>query len=338
MTVPYVDTNFDWPKNSDTPTVFSGKAETAGSKLNPWGEQLNDLGDYVNARADDAETSATQADEHAQAAAERLADVQTAAAGAFAAAAYKGEWSTLVGPLAVPATVTHQGRLWYLKQALADVSTQPPALGSTYWGEVARNEYTILPAPAGNTAAADRVLYRMTTGTSVLVLPASPWHGMTVAAVNTSGTLTPTINRNGKTICGDAENYIMNQLGWQIALQYDAPSGDWVWVGGVTAYTEKVVWELPGSDMTPQVTSTNAAAVNGANHVLTTPGITLTAPDPPTDKFRFGFTNATAMDVYVAWGSKTIKGVAPSPTSMVIPSRGSAVVEWSASANTWVEQ
>ncbi|ARU04691.1 hypothetical protein CCO03_08385 [Comamonas serinivorans] len=83
------------------------------------------------------------------AAAERLADVQTAAAGAFAAAAYKGEWSTLVGPLAVPATVTHQGRLWYLKQALADVSTQPPCARLHVLGEVARNEYTILPAQQG---------------------------------------------------------------------------------------------------------------------------------------------------------------------------------------------
>ncbi|ULR87372.1 hypothetical protein [Comamonas sp. B21-038] len=217
--------------------TFNVTAETFTTNMPPWGadvkavaESAKTNAEYSNQRANDSNTSA-------EAAAARLVDVQTAANGAFAAANYKGEWSTLSGALNVPATVTHQGRLWYLKLNLANVTTQAPALGSTYWGEVSRNDFTVLPCPAGTTNAADRGLYRMTSSTSVLLLPAAPWHGMVVAAANVSGTLTPVISRNGKTICGDAENFTMNVLGFQIVLQYDSISGDWMRVSGLTAFT-----------------------------------------------------------------------------------------------------
>ncbi|MCD2164278.1 hypothetical protein [Comamonas koreensis] len=225
------------PNNNMDEATFNVTAENFTTQMAPWGgdvkavaESAKTNAEYSNQRANDSNTSA-------EAAAARLVDVQTAANGAFAAANYKGEWSTLTGALAVPATVTHLGRLWYLKLNLANVTTQAPALGSTYWGEVSRNDFTVLPCPAGTTNAADRGLYRMTAATSVLLLPAAPWHGMVVAAANVSGTLTPVISRNGKTICGDAENFTMNALGFQIVLQYDSLSGDWVGVPGLTAFT-----------------------------------------------------------------------------------------------------
>jgi len=191
----------------------------------------------VENNANLSEQQAGEASQAAQAAAATLIDVRTAANGAFAAASYKGDWMNLTGALNVPATVTHLGRLWYLKLNLANVTSQAPALGSTYWGEVSRNDFTVLACPAGTTVAADRGMYRMSSGSSVLQLPASPFHGMVVAAVNVSGTLTPYIQRNGKTICGDAEDYVMNVLNWQIMLQYDSASNDWVRISGVTAYT-----------------------------------------------------------------------------------------------------
>ena len=225
------------PNNNMDEATFNVTAENFTTQMAPWGGDLKSVADsaktnaeYSNQRANDSNTSA-------EAAAARLIDVQTAANGAFAAANYKGEWSTLSGALNVPATVTHQGRLWYLKLNLANVASQAPALGSTYWGEVSRNDFTVLPCPAGTTNAADRGLYRMTSSTSVLLLPAAPWHGMVVAAANVSGTLTPVISRNGKTICGDAENFTMNVLGFQIVLQYDSISGDWMRVSGLTAFT-----------------------------------------------------------------------------------------------------
>jgi len=225
------------PNNNMDEATFNVTAENFTTQMAPWGgdvkavaESAKTNAEYSNQRANDSNTSA-------ETAAARLVDVQTAANGAFAAANYKGEWSTLTGTLNVPATVTHLGRLWYLKLNLANVTTQAPALGSTYWGEVSRNDFTVLPCPAGTTNAADRGLYRMTAATSVLLLPAAPWHGMVVAAANVSGTLTPVISRNGKTICGDAENFTMNVLGFQIVLQYDSLSGDWVAVSGLTAFT-----------------------------------------------------------------------------------------------------
>lgn len=225
------------PNNNMDEATFNVTAENFTTQMAPWGGDVKAVADSAKTNAEYSNERAVNANTSAETAAARLVDVQTAANGAFAAANYKGEWSTLTGALNVPATVTHLGRLWYLKLNLANVTTQAPALGSTYWGEVSRNDFTVLPCPAGTTNAADRGLYRMTSSASVLLLPAAPWHGMVVAAANVSGTLTPVISRNGKTICGDAEDYLMNMLGWQIVLQYDSVSGDWIRVSGVTAFT-----------------------------------------------------------------------------------------------------
>lgn len=225
------------PNNNMDEATFNVTAENFTTQMAPWGGDVKAVADSAKTNAEYSNQRANDSNASAEAAAARLIDVQTAANGALAAANYKGEWSTLTGALAVPATVTHLGRLWYLKLNLANVTTQAPALGSTYWGEVSRNDFTILPCPAGTTNAADRGLYRMTSSTSVLLLPAAPWHGMVVAAANVSGTLTPVISRNGKTICGDAENFTMNVLGFQIVLQHDSISGDWMRVSGLTAFT-----------------------------------------------------------------------------------------------------
>gem|GEM_PF-2060132 len=236
--VPPIDPQLPPFPGPNTPeSAYDDMAFDWGSAMPGFGNRIAAIGQNVYNNAEEARLKALAAEGSAEAAAARLVDVQTAANGAFAAANYKGEWSTLSGALNVPATVTHQGRLWYLKLNLANVTTQAPALGSTYWGEVSRNDFTVLPCPAGTTNAADRGLYRMTSSTSVLLLPAAPWHGMVVAAANVSGTLTPVISRNGKTICGDAENFTMNVLGFQIVLQYDSISGDWMRVSGLTAFT-----------------------------------------------------------------------------------------------------
>ncbi|MEJ5031967.1 hypothetical protein WH303_22665 [Comamonas sp. MYb69] len=236
--VPPIDPQLPPFPGPNTPeSAYDDMAFDWGTAVPGHGNRIAAIGQNVYDNAVEALQSAEDAADFAQDAADQLVLVQTAANGAFAAANYKGDWVGLSGALAVPATVTHLGRLWYLKSNLANVASQTPALGSTYWGEVSRNDFTVLPCPAGSTNAADRGMYRMTAATSVLVLPAAPFHGMVVAAVNVSGTLTPYIQRNGKTICGDAEDYVMNQLGWQIVLQYDSTSGDWLRVSGFTAFT-----------------------------------------------------------------------------------------------------
>jgi microcystin-dependent protein len=55
-----------------------------------------------------------------------------AAATAAAAAAYKGPWSSLSGPLAIPATVSYSGKLYVLLSNLADVTTKVPGVASEW--------------------------------------------------------------------------------------------------------------------------------------------------------------------------------------------------------------
>ena len=231
-----ITTIFDWPLNSDTPAEFSEKAADAGSKLNPFGAEVNDVAIYVNERADAAYWSAEAASNSALDAASRVTDVNAAAQGAFAAANMLGEWVSLTGAVTPPASVSHQGRLWYLRQPLANVASQEPGLGSAYWGDAGLNQWNPVTIGAGITVAVDGTFYRMAHPGAVLQLPANPKHTMRVGAVNVSPALTPYLDRNGKTIDGDAENYLLNLLGARIMLVYDANAGDWVAVDGITAF------------------------------------------------------------------------------------------------------
>lgn len=230
IVVPVNPTPLPTPPSTSDPVNFDPRADAFLGGLPTFQTQTNALADATYQNALESQTQAGIATTQAS-------NASASASAAQAVSNYKGEWSTLSGALNPPATVSHQGRLWYLKQTLANVASQAPALGSAYWGEVGKNQFITYVAPAGNTNAVDQGLYVMTAASSVLVLPANPQDGMIVAAVNTSGTLTPFINRNGKTILGDAENFTMNVLNFQIVLQYYAAQNNWVQVMGVTAYT-----------------------------------------------------------------------------------------------------
>lgn len=49
---------------------------------------------------------------------------------AAAAGAFKGRWVDLTGPIAVPASVAHNGKFWALLADLADVTTNEPGVGA----------------------------------------------------------------------------------------------------------------------------------------------------------------------------------------------------------------
>lgn len=61
-----------------------------------------------------------------------LNDVATAASGALAASHYKGAWATLTGPLAIPATVVHNGSLYMLLESVADVTAEVPGVSAKW--------------------------------------------------------------------------------------------------------------------------------------------------------------------------------------------------------------
>lgn len=56
----------------------------------------------------------------------------SSAAAATGAANFAGEWDDLTGPLAIPASVSHNSRVWLLLQDLADVTAEEPEEGA-FW-------------------------------------------------------------------------------------------------------------------------------------------------------------------------------------------------------------
>lgn len=82
-------------------------------------------------------TELTQQAEAVIAEAQEAADDAVAAAITAAAAAnYIGEWSSLTGAAAIGVSVSHAGKRWLLKQALADITTVTPGTDFTYWQEI----------------------------------------------------------------------------------------------------------------------------------------------------------------------------------------------------------
>lgn len=87
--------------------------------------QMNALASNVNNNAGEAVTAASTATEQAVAA-------SAAASVALGAANFKGEWSTLTGPLNTPASVRHSGRNWLLLSNLADVTAAVPGVSASW--------------------------------------------------------------------------------------------------------------------------------------------------------------------------------------------------------------
>jgi hypothetical protein len=104
------------PLISDDPATFNTKAFAWVGALDTFTTEANALGNQVDA---DAAQVASDADESA-----------ASSAAAVAAANYKGEWSTLTGALAIPASVSHNGAVWVLTVSLADVTADEPGAGS----------------------------------------------------------------------------------------------------------------------------------------------------------------------------------------------------------------
>lgn len=78
----------------------------------------------------------------------------------------------------------------------------------------------------------------------------------------------------------------------------------------------------------------NATAIAGLHYSLAAPGITLQMPAAPVAGDCIAFTNASAQPVYVNWGGRTVKGIAPQPQAMLLPTTGHAAVVFD--GQTWL--
>lgn len=76
-----------------------------------------------------------------------------ASAAAIAAANYKGLWSTLSGPLAIPATVVHSGTRWMLTESVADVTVEVPGVSVKWLSLTATQTYELISTTSASAAA-----------------------------------------------------------------------------------------------------------------------------------------------------------------------------------------
>lgn len=113
------------PPQTTDPANFDSRADAWVSALQTWTTQANALTSNVNERASQASASAIVAS-----AAETAAE--TAQAMAEALANYRGQWSTLSGALAIPASVEHSGAFWALLASVANVATAQPGVSASW--------------------------------------------------------------------------------------------------------------------------------------------------------------------------------------------------------------
>jgi len=95
------------PETSDSPSEFNSKAFAWVNSLDGFTTELNAELPTIN-------------------------EAIPAAQAAVASANYKGEWSTLTGALAIPASVSHNDAVWILTENLADVTAAEPGVDARW--------------------------------------------------------------------------------------------------------------------------------------------------------------------------------------------------------------
>ena len=93
-----------------------------------WGASMPPFTNQINQAAADTYQNALASKENADISVSARNDAQTAANSAVSSANFKGEWSTLVGALNIPASVSHNNTIWTLKVNLADVTASEPSV------------------------------------------------------------------------------------------------------------------------------------------------------------------------------------------------------------------
>jgi hypothetical protein len=106
------------PLPTDDTNTFNSRAFALVAALGAFVTEANALETNVNAREVSAVASASSA--------------ASSALAAIGSANFKGEWSTLTGALAIPASVSYSGKVWLLTANASDVTAEVPGV-STKW-------------------------------------------------------------------------------------------------------------------------------------------------------------------------------------------------------------
>jgi hypothetical protein len=113
------------PQPSDSTSEFNSKAFAFVGALDGFVTQTNALALEVESDALDAAASEA-------AAAISVTEAENAASASASSANFKGEWSTLSGALAIPASVSQNGTIWVLTESVANVATEVPGVSSKW--------------------------------------------------------------------------------------------------------------------------------------------------------------------------------------------------------------
>jgi hypothetical protein len=121
MTRPVITALPPAPTRGEDAATFAAKANTFVAALPAYGTESNALGQFVEEQAD------------------IVVAAVPAAEAAISAANYKGEWSTLSGALAIPASVSHNNSVWLLTASVADVTAVEPGVAAVWQNLTAIN-------------------------------------------------------------------------------------------------------------------------------------------------------------------------------------------------------
>ena len=106
------------PGPTDSVSVFNARAFALVASLAGFVTEANALESAVDADATSAAANASSA--------------ASSALAATGSANFKGEWSTLTGALAIPASVSYSGKVWLLTANVSNVASEVPGV-STKW-------------------------------------------------------------------------------------------------------------------------------------------------------------------------------------------------------------
>lgn len=174
------------PNRSMAAALFESTADTFLSELPTFGTQQNALGSWMEGTAGAVETNALTA--------------SNSAAAALAAANYKGTWASLTGALNIPASVSHNSKVWLLLNNLADVTTSEPGV-SADWAVLTSTgvtRFSILSSATSLTVAT-RDFVTITASGQTVTLPLTPPLGAEVG-ISWGNWLDTIVDGNGENI------------------------------------------------------------------------------------------------------------------------------------------
>ena len=106
------------PSRNDAPDLFTSRADAFLGAFPGFVDEVNPEIENINTKS-------------AQVSADAAAS-ESARSVAVAAANFKGDWSSLTGPLDIPASVAHQGVVWVLLEDVGDVAAVEPGVSSVW--------------------------------------------------------------------------------------------------------------------------------------------------------------------------------------------------------------